>query len=136
PGEEGVSVRDTEAQSAPLTSGDPVVIAVGRFTAVKRTGLLIRAFGHARRATPVRAALRLVGGHPGEGEGEHPCEAIAASGAPDVFLAGWHEHDTLPAFFAAADVNVLASVREQFGLALGEGMACGLSAVAADPSRP
>jgi len=136
PGEDEGSVRYTEAQIAPLTSGDPVVIAVGRFTAVKRTGLLIRAFGHARRATPVRASLVLLGGHPGEWEGEHPCEAIAASGAPDVFLAGWHEHDTLPAFFAAADVNVLASVREQFGLVLVEGMACGLPAVAVDRFGP
>ncbi len=136
PGEDEGSVRYTEAQIAPLTSGDPVVIAVGRFTAVKRTGLLIRAFGRARRATPVRASLVLLGGHPGEWEGEHPCEAIAASGAPDVFLAGWHEHDTLPAFFAAADVNVLASVREQFGLVLVEGMACGLPAVAVDRFGP
>jgi glycosyltransferase involved in cell wall biosynthesis len=136
PGEEEGSVRYTEAEIAPLTSGDPVVIAVGRFTAVKRTSLLIRAFARARRATPVRASLVLLGGHPGEWEGEHPCEAIAASGAPDVFLAGWHEHDTLPAFFGAADINVLASVREQFGLVLVEGMACGLPAIAVDRFGP
>ena len=52
------------------------------------------------------------------------------------FLAGWHEHDTLPAFLDAADVIVLASVREQFGLVLVEGMACGLPAIAVDRFGP
>jgi len=133
-GEEG-SVAYTEAQIAPLAE-DPVLLAVGRFTEVKRLPLLVRAFARARRETSTRAALVLLGGHPGEWEGEHPCEAIAASGAPDVFLAGWHEHDTLPDFLNAADATVLASVREQFGLVLVEGMACGLPAIAVDRFGP
>jgi len=135
PGEGAGSVRYTDAEIAPLAEG-PVLLAVGRFTAVKRLGLLVRAFVRARANTPVRASLVLLGGHPGEWEGEHPCEAIAATGARDVFLAGWHEHDTLPAFLDAADVIVLASVREQFGLVLVEGMACGLPAIAVDRFGP
>jgi glycosyltransferase involved in cell wall biosynthesis len=135
PGEEAGSVRYTEAEIAPLATA-PVFLAVGRFTAVKRLGLLIRAFARARAETAERAALVLLGGHPGEWEGEHPCEAIAASGAPDVFLAGWHDHEALPAFFAAADAVVLASVREQFGLVLVEGMACARPAIAVDCFGP
>ena len=82
------------------------------------------------------ASLVLVGGYPGEWEGEHPYDAIRATGARDVYLAGWHEHDELPDYFAASDVVVLASVREQFGSALVEGMACGLPAVAVDRFGP
>jgi glycosyltransferase involved in cell wall biosynthesis len=103
---------------------------------VKRLGLVVRAFERARRSATRRAALVLLGGHPGEWEGEHPLEAIDATGARDVFLAGWHPHDELPAFFCAADVQVMASVREQFGLVLVEGMACGLPAIAVDRFGP
>jgi glycosyltransferase involved in cell wall biosynthesis len=113
-----------------------VLVAVGRFTAVKRLGLLVRAFERARRRASRRAALVVLGGHPGEWEGEHPLEAIEAAGAQDVFLAGWHDHDELPAFLNAADVQVLASVREQYGLVLVEGMACGLPAIAVDRFGP
>jgi glycosyltransferase involved in cell wall biosynthesis len=51
-------------------------------------------------------------------------------------LAGWHGHAELPAMLSAADVVVLASVREQFGLALVEGKACGLPAIGVDRYGP
>src|SRR4051794_7936238 len=135
PGQPEGSVGYTEAEVAPLATG-PVLLSVGRFTAVKRTGLLVRAFARAQRTAASRASLVLLGGHPGEWEGEHPYEAVRASGARDVFLAGWHEHDTLPDFLNASDTTVLASVREQFGLVLVEGMACGLPAIAVDRFGP
>ena len=134
-GEEG-SVAYAPADLAAIEAGGPVLLYVGRFTAVKRLGLLIRAFAAAQRRTRQRPALVLVGGHPGEWEGEHPLEAIAASGARDVFLAGWHDQEALPEFLAAGDAIVLPSVREQFGQVLVEGMACGLPAVAADALGP
>jgi glycosyltransferase involved in cell wall biosynthesis len=137
PGEDEGSISYTEAEIAPLVRG-PVAISVSRFTAVKRIGLLVRAWASAQREgrLPDGASLVLLGGYPGEWEGEHPADAIAASGARDVFLAGWHGHDELPAFLAAADVNVLASVREQFGSVLVEGMACGLPPIAVDRFGP
>src|SRR5436190_1108533 len=78
----------------------------------------------------------LVGGFPGEWEGEHPLEAIRRTGAQDVFLAGWHDHEELPDFLAAADAVVLPSVREQFGQVLVEGAACGLPSLAVDAFGP
>jgi glycosyltransferase involved in cell wall biosynthesis len=135
PGEGEGSVRYTEAQIAPLAEG-PVLLSVGRFTEVKRMGLLVRAFARARCEAARPGALVLLGGHPGEWEGEHPWDAIRETGAPGVFLAGWHEHDTLPRFLNASDATVLASVREQFGLVLVEGMACGLPAIAVDRFGP
>jgi glycosyltransferase involved in cell wall biosynthesis len=135
PGAAEGSVRYTDGEVAVLAEA-PVLLAIGRFTEVKRMGLLVRAFARARRESARRAALVLLGGHPGEWEGEHPWDAARASGAPDVFLAGWHEHDVLADFLNAADATVLASVREQFGLVLVEGMACGLPAIAVNRFGP
>ena len=135
PGAGEGSVRYTDAEVAPLAAG-PVLLGVGRFTEVKRMGLLVRAFARAQDQARTRASLVLLGGHPGEWEGEHPWEAIERSGARDVFLAGWHEHDTLPDFLNASDATVLASVREQFGLVLVEGMACRLPAIAVNRFGP
>ncbi|HET9154500.1 MAG TPA: glycosyltransferase family 4 protein [Solirubrobacterales bacterium] len=113
-----------------------VLLAVGRFTEVKRLPLLIEAFAQARPAFERPAALVLIGGHPGEWEGEHPAEAIARTGARDVFLAGWHGHTKLPEFLRAGDLLVHASVREQFGQVLVEAMACGLPVIAVDRGGP
>jgi glycosyltransferase involved in cell wall biosynthesis len=114
----------------------PVILYVGRYTEVKRIPLLIEAYERARPGFNRRAPLVLVGGFPGEWEGEHPLQAIERVGARDVFLAGWHEHHELPDILAATDVIVLPSVREQFGQVLVEGMACGLPAIAVDAHGP
>jgi glycosyltransferase involved in cell wall biosynthesis len=113
-----------------------VLLAVSRFTEVKRLPLLIEAFAKAQPAFTKQAALVLIGGHPGEWEGEHPAEAIARTGARDVFLAGWHGHGELPDFLRAGDILVHASVREQFGQVLVEAMACGLPVIAIDRGGP
>ena len=113
-----------------------MLLYVGRFTEVKRIPLLIEAYERARPGFINRAPLVLVGGFPGEWEGEHPLEAIRRVGAQDVYLAGWHEHHELPDILAATDVIVLPSVREQFGQVLVEGMACGLPAIAVDAHGP
>jgi glycosyltransferase involved in cell wall biosynthesis len=107
-----------------------ILLYVGRFTAVKRLDLLIEAFGRARKCATERAALILVGGHPGEWEGEHPAQIAERRDVGGVFLAGWYEQQDLPEFFAAADAVVISSDREQFGQVLIEGMACGRPAIA------
>jgi glycosyltransferase involved in cell wall biosynthesis len=129
PGAAAGSVAYTVDQLSPFASG-PVVLYVGRFTDVKRVPLLIAAYQRAQASFARPAPLALVGGFPGEWEGEHPWETVQRLGARDVFLAGWHTHDELPDIFAASDVIVLPSVREQFGQSLVEGMACGLPAIA------
>jgi glycosyltransferase involved in cell wall biosynthesis len=113
-----------------------VLVAVGRYTAVKRLGLLVEAFARAEARARRASALVIVGGYPGEWEGEHPWDAVARTGARNVFLAGWHEHSVLASFLNATDAQVLASVREQFGLVLVEGMACGLPPIAINRLGP
>jgi glycosyltransferase involved in cell wall biosynthesis len=135
PGTEEGAIGYTPDEAAQVAQGT-VVVYVGRFTAVKRVGLLIRAWAAARERFEQPASLVLVGGHPGEWEGEHPAESIAATGARDVYLAGWHSHEELPDFLVASDLVVLPSVREQFGAVLVEGMGCGLPVIAVDRWGP
>jgi glycosyltransferase involved in cell wall biosynthesis len=139
PGEPAGSVRYAPPDLEAFVDAEgetPVLLYVGRFTEVKRVPLLIEAYAAAQPGFARRAPLVLVGGFPGEWEGEHPRDAIRRTGARDVFLAGWHGHDELPAFLAASDVVVLPSVREQFGQVLVEGMACGLPCIAVDAYGP
>lgn len=113
-----------------------VLLAVGRFTEVKRLPLLIEAFDRAQDGFDEPVALVLIGGHPGEWEGEHPLETIERIGARNVFLAGWHRHDELPRSLRAGDLLVHASVWEAFGQVLVEAMACGLPVIAVERGGP
>jgi len=115
---------------------EPVLLYLGRFTAVKRLPLLIQAHQHAQARLGRNVPLVLVGGHPGEWEGEHPVETIRRLDARNVFLAGWRPHDQLPAALNAGDLLVLPSVAEAFGLALVEAMACGLPVIACNAHGP
>ena len=135
PGGEPGSVAYAPQRLSPFAQA-PVLLYVGRFTAIKRLGLLITAYARARAAFTVPAPLVLLGGFPGEWEGEHPLETIQRTGVGDVFLAGWHEHGELADIFAASDIVVLPSVREHFGQVLVEGMACGLPAIAVAAHGP
>jgi glycosyltransferase involved in cell wall biosynthesis len=135
PGEEPGSVRYTGADVDALMRG-PVILYVGRFTEVKRLTLLLEAFADARSRMAAPASLVLVGGHPGEWEGEHPAETIDRLGLSDVLLAGWHDQSELPELLAACDLLVLPSARESFGQVIVEAMACGVPAVAAASLGP
>jgi glycosyltransferase involved in cell wall biosynthesis len=135
PGREAGSVAYQDDDIEPLIDG-VVVAYIGRFTAVKRLPLLIEAFAVANKQTSTPSGLVLVGGHPGEWEGEHPFETIARIEARGVFLAGWHDHARLSELLCASDLVALTSAREQFGLVLVEGMACERPAVATRSPGP
>ncbi len=139
PNEEPGTVSYPPEALEPFSDDDgetPVLLYVGRYTEVKRIPLLIEAYERARSGFNRRSPLVIVGGFPGEWEGEHPYDTIRRLGARDVFLAGWHDHHELADILAAADAIVLPSVREQFGQVLVEGMACGLPPIAVDAYGP
>jgi len=129
-----ITYRDQEL--APFRSGGPVLLYVGRYTAVKRLPLLISAHTRAVERLGKPAPLVLVGGHPGEWEGEHPLATARRLGSRQVFLAGWRPHEELPQALNAADALVLPSVAEAFGLVLVEAMACGLPVIACHTHGP
>jgi glycosyltransferase involved in cell wall biosynthesis len=130
------SVAYSEDELAPFRDGGPVMLYVGRYTEVKRIPLLIRAHARARERFERPAPLVLLGGFPGEWEGEHPLTVVRETEDPDVFLAGWRGHEDLPEGLNAADLLVLPSVREQFGAVIVEAMACGLPALAVNAYGP
>jgi glycosyltransferase involved in cell wall biosynthesis len=135
PGMAPGSVRYDERMVDVMARG-PVIAYVGRFTEVKRLQLLLEAYSAARCRMATPASLVLVGGHPGEWEGEHPADVIDRLGLPDVMLAGWHDQSELPDLLAASDVLVLPSARESFGQVLVEAMACGVAPIAAASNGP
>jgi len=132
------SVAYAPADLAPLLNpASAAVLFVGRFTAVKRAALLVRAHARARDRLGRPLPLVLWGGFPGEWEGEHPAEAARRSPwGREVFLAGWRPHETLPGTLAAADVMAVPSVAERFGLAYVEAMAMGVPPVACLAGAP
>ncbi len=114
----------------------PVLLYVGRFTAVKRLPLLVRAYARVRdRLGPV-APLLVWGGHPGEWEGEHPHAVVREQAVEGVFFVGWRDHADLRLGLACADLLVAPSVGEAFGSVYLEAMAAGLPVVATRTGGP
>ena len=130
------SIAYSDEELAPFRDGDTVFIYVGRYTAAKRLPLLVSAHARAVAQLGKPAPLVLVGGHPGEWEGEHPLATARRIGNRQVFLAGWRRHEQLPLALNAADALVLPSVAEAFGLVLVEAMACGLPVIASRAPGP
>ena len=120
----------------PFQEAEAILLFVGRYTAVKRLPLLVKAHAEAVAWLGRPLPLVLVGGSPGEWEGEHPLTVARTVGDRQVFLAGWRAHQELPEALNAADLLVLPSIAEAFGLVLVEAMACGLPVIAADAHGP
>jgi glycosyltransferase involved in cell wall biosynthesis len=135
PGRPAGSAR-YDAAAVDRLVGGVALLYMGRFTAVKRLDRLIAAFGRAEAQFSRPATLILVGGHPGEWEGEHPADTAARLNVSHVCLAGWQAQERLPAFLSAAEAIVLTSEREQFGQVLVEAMACEVPPVATRSSGP
>jgi N-acetyl-alpha-D-glucosaminyl L-malate synthase BshA len=104
--------------------GPPLAIHVSNFRPVKRVSWLIRAFARATENTP--ACLTLVG----DGPDRAACERLVCELGLNKRVAFLGERDALPPLLAPADVFLLASREESFGLSALEAMACGVPVVA------
>ena len=126
-----VAYRDDDLDRLLGADGDAtVLIFVGRFTAAKRTPVLLRAFARARARFERPGSLVVWGGSPGEWEDEHPVTVAAEVGDDGIFFAGWRGHDDLPDALAASDALVMASVDDSYPQSPLEAMAVGRPVIA------
>lgn len=107
-------------------SGERLVVCVGRLERVKGHDVLLEALGVLARA--VRVRLVIVGD--GERRDELERLAIRRGVADRVLFTGSVPHDTLSAWYSAADVFCLPSRSEGHPNSLVEALACGVPAVA------
>jgi D-inositol-3-phosphate glycosyltransferase len=131
--------RDPTAARARLGLGEgPVILFVGRLQPLKGPDLAVRAFADAARRAPEAmrdAVLVMVGGPSGHrGEAVRPwLDAVVAEEgmAGRVKFLGPRPHEELSWVYSAADVLLMPSRSESFGLAALEAQACGVPVVAA-----
>jgi glycosyltransferase involved in cell wall biosynthesis len=110
-----------------LAPDDAVILYVGRLDREKSVERLLLAF---ERVASTVAAARLV--LVGRGTQSERLRALAGALGVGrrVTFAGLCPHQTLPAYYQAADLFFFASETETQGLVLAEAAACGLPAVA------
>lgn len=106
-------------------AGHKVLVHVSNFREVKRVKDVVRIFARVRRAMP--ASLLMVGDGPDRHDAEHEARELGV--AADVRFLG--RLDAVAPVLAAADLFVLPSQTESFGLAALEAMACGAPVLAA-----
>jgi teichuronic acid biosynthesis glycosyltransferase TuaC len=114
--------RDLAAAALGWDAPGPRVCQLGNLVEVKNPLRLLEAFAELRRLEP-GSALALVGDGPMRGEIVARADALGISSA--LTLAGEVAGDEVPRWLRAAHVGVLASLREGFGLAVAEALACG-----------
>jgi D-inositol-3-phosphate glycosyltransferase len=125
---------EPETARAALGLGpDPLVLYVGRLAPIKGLETLLDAIALlARRGR--RARLIIVGGEADEPRDGHEADLharIATQGLGDlVGFVGPQRQETLRSYYVAADVTVLPSHYESFGMVALEAMACGSPIVA------
>ena len=131
PGSVGYTEEDLREFVDPVTGElRPVLLYVGRFTAVKRLDMLLRAYARLREQLGPVAPLVVWGGSPGEWEGEHPVTQVRRQRTGGVFFLGMRGHADLPDGLACADLMAAPSTGESFGQVYLEAMACGVPVVA------
>jgi glycosyltransferase involved in cell wall biosynthesis len=105
------------------------LISVMRLNAKKRTAALLRVFAKLRKRVPDRTfSLRIVGDGPERPKLERLVRRLRLQ--EHVFLLGYRTRDQIRELFGDADVFVMPSRAESFGLAVLEARTAGLPVVA------
>jgi N-acetyl-alpha-D-glucosaminyl L-malate synthase BshA len=115
-------VASIRARFAPR--GEKIVIHVSNFRPVKRVTAAVEVFARVRQRVPAR--LLMVGDGPDLADASALARTLGVGG--DVEFLG--EQDQVVPLLSAADVFLLPSVQESFGLAGLEAMACEVPVVA------
>ena len=111
-------------------NGEKVFLYVGRLEPLKGLELLLQLPAHIDTCEKIRVLV--VGGGPGEQEEVDRLRSLAKTlNVDEVFdFVGMVDQGDLPVYYNAADVCVVPSYYESFGLTALESMACGTPVVA------
>jgi N-acetyl-alpha-D-glucosaminyl L-malate synthase BshA len=116
---------DPTAREGYAGPGEKVLVHLSNFRPVKRVADAVRVMARVRREIP--AKLMMIGDGPDRGPAEMLARELGI--ADDVLFLG--KQNRVPELLALADVMLLPSEYEAFGLAALEAMACGVPTVAA-----
>ena len=126
--------RETGRRAAELRAGIGigaealVFLFAGKFVQRKQVHVLLSAFAHLRKERPDEDLhLVLVGDGP-----EEPALRKQAGAVPSTYFLGFRNQSEMPEIYRMADVYVLPSSRDTWGLGLNEALATGCVAIASD----
>lgn len=133
----GSVTREAARQQLGIDSDTQVVFYVGRFDQRKGIETLVRAVGKSQMRQQGNLKLFIGGGsRPGQSDGKERDrieKIVGELGLQDITtFPGRLGDETLPVYYAAADVCVVPSHYEPFGLVAIEAMASGTPVVASD----
>lgn len=131
---------DEARQFIGLEPEDRMVLFVGRIEPLKGVDTLIRAMACVRLKGLDRPVhLAIIGGEPEASPEEMTAEMARLQRLSDdlcmgqtVVFLGKRGQDTLPYYYSAAEVTVMPSHYESFGMVALEAMACGTPVIASD----
>lgn len=127
-----------EARQKIGAGAGPMLLFVGRLERLKGVEIAIRALAQLRARGYAEARLLVLGEDSREGDESEMerLKAVASSAGVRgaIEFVGSVAHHELPYFYAAADVCVMPSYSESFGLVGLEAQACGCPVVASDVS--
>ena len=122
-------VNRREAKQKLGLGEDGVVLFVGRLEPLKGVDILLRAVAQLERADTTRTVI--VGGDQADAEMARLRALCSDLGiAERVSFLGRMAQQELPLYYSAADVSVIPSYYESFGLVALESMACGTPVIA------
>ncbi|MFB2893212.1 glycosyltransferase [Aerosakkonemataceae cyanobacterium BLCC-F50] len=116
---------------------EQIVLYVGRFDPRKGLETLLQAGANCQAKNQGNFRLVIAGGEDPHSEGDREEERIKLLAqelelTENILFTGRLNHDILPFYYAAADVCVVPSYYEPFGLVAIEAMACGTPVVASN----
>lgn len=115
-----------EHRSAFAPAGERIIMHVSNFRPVKRVEDVIRAFAHIRKEVPSKMVM--IGDGPDRLKMEAKCRELAVCG--DIRFVG--KQDAVEDLLSLADLFILPSAKESFGLAALEAMACGVPVISSN----
>lgn len=116
--------RDAEARAKFAPGGEKILVHLSNFRPVKRVLDAVRVAAKVRRELPCK--LIMIGDGPDRGPAEYLARDLGVEN--DILFLG--KQNRVPELLAVADLLLLPSEMEAFGLAALEGMACGVPPIA------